>query len=149
MDQLSPAADPSPQAPGSLGDGPTGQAEVPQRLPDAGQRTPLDGPPQVLLGNIVDPAELLAIVVSEVAELFSRRIRDDGGMGGGGGGGAVTCSVRSRCPLGFLTGGASVPRVVHLDLLLHLPGGAQVPPPRLVPPFGWGGPEGLRDPVLL
>lgn len=76
--QPPPAADPCPQAAGCLGDaGAAGQAQAPQGPPNAGQHPWLLGGSQLLQGSLVYPAQLLAVELPEVAELFCRRLRDD------------------------------------------------------------------------
>jgi len=87
--RLPPAAHPGPQAAGRVGDAdPAGQPEAPQRLPDARQHARLRGPPppQVLVGNVVDPPQLLPVVAPQVAELLGGRLGDDGGEGRRAGG---------------------------------------------------------------
>jgi len=85
--QLPAPADPRPQAPGRPADGcpATQPPQAPQRLPDARQDARRGPAPatQVLMGNVVYPAQLAAVVVPQVAQLLRRRVRDDGGAGGG------------------------------------------------------------------
>ena len=82
VQQLAAAADSCPQAAGRLSDGhPAGQTQAPQRLPDAGQHSGLVGLPQVLMGNVVYPPQLLAVIVPQLKELLGRSLRDDWGPG--------------------------------------------------------------------
>lgn len=82
MSQFPPATDSCPQAACRLSYGhPAGQAETPQRLPDARQHAWLYGLPQVFMGNIVYSSQLFAVVVPQVTELLGCGVRDDGGPG--------------------------------------------------------------------
>ena len=85
LDEFSPRADSGPQVPRCLGNGrPSRQAQALQRLPDTGQNPWLWVLLQVLLGNVVDSPQLLAVVVAEVTELLHSSLGDDGDLGGEG-----------------------------------------------------------------